>query len=608
MGASGSDTTDRDSTTKRVTGWAVGLAGAVALVAAANRFESPVAWVALSSAAVIALATVLGGPWAGATSALVAAALVWLQLDDEVGSSVELAIAVGICGAALALVVAAAQELRRRERLRGQWLSRLGGLSEALADAATRHDPRPAIEEAARHAVDAASVAVLSGIAQDEVGTGTGEELGAGPARANRTVVTSSGQPPLVLEVELRAEPPLSLADEHAAFLRSVADQCAAGLERAALLRAERQAQDDLELLARASTALSASLDLERVASTIDELLVPYLADACTLTVVRSDRRDAPSSVAPTDGDASVIPLRDRGEVIGHLTLSRTARPLTEVEHRAASLVAEPASRALAHALLFSEQVRTSSTLEHSLLPESTLPIPNLQIATRYLAAAEGHAAGGDFYDVLQAPAGGAVLVVGDVQGKGVEAATLTSTARHTLRAAALAGATPAEMLHQLNRALLYGHAERVAATGKPTVRFVTASVVRLAPTQAGFRAVVASGGHPPPLLVHPGGEVEQLVVEGPLLGVFDEPRYDERVVDLGLSDVLVLYTDGVTEQRQQPELFDEAQLGRLVRNMLTARHADAVAQQILDTVVVLSPREVRDDIALVVARVTGPR
>ena len=78
--------------------------------------------------------------------------------------------------------------------------------------------------------------------------------------------------------------------------------------------------------------------------------------------------------------------------------------------------------------------------------------------------------------------------------------------------------------------------------------------------------------------------------------------------MDLALSDVLVLYTDGVTEQREQPDVFDEAQLGRLVRNMLTARHAEAVAQLILDTVVELNPRDTRDDIALLVARVVGPR
>jgi len=131
---------------------------------------------------------------------------------------------------------------------------------------------------------------------------------------------------------------------------------------------------------------------------------------------------------------------------------------------------------------------------------------------------------------------------------------------------------------------------------------------VGLTPTATGFQATVASGGHPPPLIITPDGGVEQVSTDGPLLGVFDDPEFVERTVDLRLADVLVLYTDGVVEQREEPELFDETQLGRLVRNMLAERHADAVAQLILDTVVDLSPREARDDIALVVARVTGPR
>jgi sigma-B regulation protein RsbU (phosphoserine phosphatase) len=203
------------------------------------------------------------------------------------------------------------------------------------------------------------------------------------------------------------------------------------------------------------------------------------------------------------------------------------------------------------------------------------------------------------------------VLVVGDVQGKGVEAATLTSAARHTLRAAALAGAGPASMLEQLNEALLYGQSERLVATaGEPSIRFVTAAVVALTPIEHGFQAVVASGGHPPPLVIRPSGTVEQVRIEGVLLGVFADACYREKTVELGRSDIVVLYTDGVTEQRTQPDLFNEAQLGRLVRNMRTAEHVDAeaAAQLILDTVVGLNPREVRDDIALVVARVTGPR
>src|SRR5690606_20158907 len=125
-------------------------------------------------------------------------------------------------------------------------------------------------------------------------------------------------------------------------------------------------------------------------------------------------------------------------------------------------------------------------------------------------------------------------------------------------------------------------------------------------PAGDGFQAVVASGGHPPPVRIQADGAVELLEADGPLLGVFPDARFDERPLALGPGDLVVLYTDGVTERRTDPELFDEHQLGRFVRNQLAARRADVVAQQILDTVVDLSPRETRDDIALVVARVQG--
>lgn len=390
---------------------------------------------------------------------------------------------------------------------------------------------------------------------------------------------------------------------DSAAFLCAVADLSAQALQRVGHVRSEREAIAHVEFLARASAALGASLDAAQVVSTVEALAVPYLADTCWMRLA-SERADP----SPPDEGIFRVPLRAADTVIGELAIQRRGRPTTAAEQRAAELLADRAAQALDHALLFTEQARTSSTLEHSLLPAATLPIEHLQVATRYLAAAEGQAVGGDFYDVLSTPSGSAVLIIGDVQGKGVEAATLTATARHTLRAAALEGAGPAGMLGRLNDALLYGSAERALASPEPAVRFVTVSIVALTPNDSGFGAVVANGGHPPPLVIRPDGAVEHLLADGPLLGVFDDPCFPERAIQLDLSDILVLYTDGVTEQRRQADLFDEAQLGRLVRNMLTIQHADDVAQIILDTAVVLNPREVRDDIALVVARVTGPR
>ena len=108
------------------------------------------------------------------------------------------------------------------------------------------------------------------------------------------------------------------------------------------------------------------------------------------------------------------------------------------------------------------------------------------------------------------------MLIIGDVQGKGVEAATLTAVARHTLRAVALEGASPAEMLSHLNRALFYGQAEEAVARHDEDSRFVTAAVVVLQPTECGFLATAACGGHPPPLVVRADTSTDYLHGRGP--------------------------------------------------------------------------------------------
>ncbi len=511
----------------------------------------------VAEAARSTVARVLG--WAAGGAALAGAAAAAL-LDQHL--TVVLGIASG--GLLVALGLAGYLEQRARDRLRASWLERLNRLTLELAGVTDASDPFDLVGAAAEQALEG-------------------------------------------------DDGPRAMGPERAAFTRSVADQCAQALERLELQESRRQAGADLELLARASPALAASLDVQRVASTLEDLVVPLMADTCSLRVIRSraarqDRPVAAHEDLSEDGHSCVFPLRAHGELVGEVTVYRHARALTGAERTSVRMLAEPAARAIAHGLRFTEQVRTSDTLQHSLLPEAVLPVAHLEVATRYLAATEGQAVGGDFYDVIQAPGGGAVLVVGDVQGKGVEAAALTSAARHTLRTCALQGDRPAQMLGRLNEALLYQQAERALAHPRPSVRFVTVSVVALTPTATGFEATVASGGHPPPLVITPEGGVEQISTDGPLLGVFGDPSFLERTVLLGLADVLVLYTDGVVEQREQPELFDETQLGRLVRNMLSERHAEVVAQLILDTVVDLGPREVRDDIALVVARVTGPR
>jgi len=469
------------------------------------------------------------------------------------------ALAAGAAAALVALGFAIAMELRARARLRTGWLRRLHQLAEDLASAPDADDPAALVREAADRASDGITA-------------------------------------------------PRSMDEERSAFLRSVADLCAQTHERIQLHQAEQRARADLERLARASPLLAASLDVHHVTQTIERLVVPELATGCELRVLTGPRGPvAPTPLDPSDPTVAVVPLVANDQLVGELVVGGGDRPLDPADLATVHLLAEPAARALAHAVRFSEEAHASWTLQESLLPRAVLPVPGLEVATRYLAATEGQAVGGDFYDVVRRPDGTALLIVGDVQGKGIEAAALTSTARHTLRTAALSGDGPAAMLERVNDALMYADAERLVAAGTPSVRFVTAAVVSLRPCGDGtFQGVLASGGHPPPLHIRPDGRIEQLLVEGPLLGVFPDAAFHERPVQLDLADVLVLYTDGVTERRHHPEVFDEHQLGRLVRNQLTDRRADAVAQLILDTVVGLSPREARDDIALVVARVTG--
>jgi serine phosphatase RsbU (regulator of sigma subunit) len=591
---------------QRALGWTVGIAGAAAAVAIARQVDDPTVPAAALTAGAVLAASLIGGPLTGIGSSAVAGVLAWRWLTRSHSAADGFELFLAAFGVLIALGIGASLQLRFFARLRSEWLDRLHQLTEELEAARGADDPHPLVEAAAGRAAGARRVSLRP------APTGALAEVA---PRSGPVVVLSRTSPPVALELDLAVEPPDALAADHTTFLRSVADQCAQALQRAELELAEQQASAAFALLARASSVLSASLEVTEVLATVESLVVPDVADECVVRIrprlSQPGGRRTERSPAMRAGGGSTIPLRAHGELIAELDLRRRDRPLADEELEAATLLAEPVGRALDHALLYAEQVQTSSRLEHSLLPPALLPIQHLDVGTRYLAAAEGHAAGGDFYDVLRIRSGAAVLVVGDVQGKGIEAATLTSAARHTLRAAALDGARPAQMLARLNEALLYGAAERAQADPRePTVRFVTVAVVALEPTPTGFRAVVASGGHPPPLLIPARGAPQQIVVDGVVLGVFADAHFDEVTLELALADVVVLYSDGVTEQRAQPDLFDEAQLGRLVRNMRTGRQADAdaAAQLILDTVIGLNPREVRDDIALVVARVTGPR
>lgn len=335
------------------------------------------------------------------------------------------------------------------------------------------------------------------------------------------------------------------------------------------------------------SDALLGALDPDEVADRAERWVVAALGRPCSI------HADAPA-------DGHVVPL---GTDPPKAWLRLDGPAETPEDEAALAIAVDKVTRALDAAHHVAAQRTALRTLEHSLLPDALLAVPGLQVASRYVPAKGSHDVGGDFYDAVVVD-GVVTLIVGDVQGKGIGAATLTSLARHTLRAGALAGQAPAELLGHLNRALLYGQREQLAAGVDSMLRFVTAVVGRLDPAGAdGFRMTVARAGQPPPLIVRSDGRFDAVEPRGVLLGVCDDPEFEERTGFLAVGDALVLYTDGVIEQRGgEGKAMTEQHLGMLVRNRRGVVDAEAIASLIEETVHLVAPEDVRDDVAILVA------
>jgi serine phosphatase RsbU (regulator of sigma subunit) len=561
------------------------------------------AWVSLGAGLV--LISTLGGSFGAgvAVSLALGVGTIAFHAQDRLAGELSLPVlTLGVVSVGLLVTMFtwAGMELRARARTRAGLLDRLADLSAGLATVGSGQDAVHEVEQLAAAATEARSaraLTMLPAVAEAAAGPGSVVLSLLGPTRLRSLELCAPRTPAL---------PPAEVA----AFRRAVAERCAQALERIELQQAERRARAEVELLADASRAISDSLSVERVIEALRGIVVPRLADRCAVVLDQPRRPGSapePGEQVAQDGTSSsvvVLELRSRGRRLGRFVASRDGADIDDEDRALLAELAARASVALDNARLYEEQAQATGVLEGSLLPYALLPVPRLDLGARYLAATRGHLAGGDFYDAVRTD-DGVVLLVGDVQGKGVEAATLTAVARHTLRAAALAGEGPAGMLDRVNDALRYHQAERAVIDDDATVRFVTAAVACLVPADDGFRATVACGGHPHPVVVRAGGEVELVKASGPLLGVFDHVDCDEVELELGLADVMVLYTDGVTEHRSAEDLFDEMQLGRLLRNQLTITGAEDLAQVVLDTVVSISPTEHRDDIAVLVARVT---
>jgi len=420
-----------------------------------------------------------------------------------------------------------------------------------------------------------------------------------------------------------------------------------------------RRNEDALRFLVEASAGLDASLELDTILQTLAEITVPYLADGCMVDIVEEGRRirrvavaaadpsykpileelqqhrirlDGPHPIARVmrkgrteivhDIDDSfrheisenddyfealrrwparsivIAPIKSRGRLHGTMSLA-SFRPERAYGLEQISVIEELASRAanaVENAQLFGERSRIARSLEQSLLPPQLPVVAGAELAARFRPAGGGGEVGGDFYDVFYAGEPGWAIVMGDVSGRGVDAATITVLARHTIRAAAVQEAKPARMLSIVNEAL------RAQLEG---LRFCSATLALLRTHSSGGTLTLATAGHPLPLLLHEDGAVEPIGRPGTVLGVVSEPDLSDEEVELALGDTVVFYTDGVADVRPNGRQFRPEDLPELVA---ACAEMDAVTTaECIDRAVIEAHRDgPRDDAAILVVKMTG--
>ena len=288
------------------------------------------------------------------------------------------------------------------------------------------------------------------------------------------------------------------------------------------------------------------------------------------------------------------VPLVYRGQVRGVIHVaSIEQRHFSDDEVGVLELAAIRIAAALERASLYDSRSAMSQALQQSLLPATLPTIEGVEIAAFYRPFSPNDDVGGDFYDVFPHGSGAWGAVVGDVSGKGPDAAAVMGIAAHTVRALARYEERPSAVLGALNDILL-------RAEGVSTERFCTACEMRLRPGPGQLRVTVCLAGHPMPFVVRADGQVEQLGEPGTLLGTFADPELHDVAIDLWPGDAIVAYTDGLVERRDLGIDVGEVQLAELLAGC-AGFTADGIIERIEQHLVQeLMPD---DDVAIVVVR-----
>ena len=468
------------------------------------------------------------------------------------------------------------------------------------------------------------------GVVRLDRGDGGGRHLLARHGRAPRddaeTIrVPLSVQRPYSGELELDASP-VGYAHPLATI---VAERFSLHLENDRLRRTDLRRQTWLTFLAEASELLAQSLDVNLTMALIPQLVVPRLGQWCAvhttdawgrLQLAAATHTDeaavpqlhatlaeaGPDSILARLEEASrlgqqvmfgtppegfAVPLVARGQRLGTLAVGRHGKHRHDGDEVAVlEDVARRAALAIDNARIHDERRKVARTLQASLLPPALPHVPGIGFAAEYVPT--GSEVGGDFYDVVPAGDDSWIVVVGDVSGKGVQAATVTGLVRDVIRILVDDGKPMTEILCRVNRTL-------VQRGGGRYCTLAMASVVRSG-TDLGVCLHLA--GHDRSVLVRADGKTSFVGEGGTALGLLETITSPDVNVTLNPGDSLIFYTDGVTERRRGRELFGTTRL-RDAAIPLAGYPADVMAARLRSTTINFSVEEPRDDIAILVLR-----
>ncbi|HEY2443188.1 MAG TPA: SpoIIE family protein phosphatase [Streptosporangiaceae bacterium] len=322
-------------------------------------------------------------------------------------------------------------------------------------------------------------------------------------------------------------------------------------------------------------------------------LLVAHAEDSGAL----GDLRDGvPLLMALGATSLICVPLSDGERGYGVLTLARQADQghFVMADVGLVEELGEQLALAIRIDRLFRRRAEVADALQASLLPRQIRQIPGTQIAAVHIAGTvDMDELGGDFYDVY--PAGdGWGIAIGDVCGKGQDAAAVTAAARHSLRVFAHLDAAPAAVLAGTNEIML---AEEFGG------RFVTALVGQLQWQDGVLQVALGSAGHPAALLVRPDGRVQALAGGGLPLGIFPDTEPAVQQLALEPGDVLFFYTDGLTSACGPDMVYFEDRLSDELA-ALAGESAEVVVARVRDVVMDFCSSELRDDLTMLALRV----